>query len=140
MFGDSSVRPVPQLALLGLALCALAYTVIWDQESARERRRLDYLDPKAARKITYLREKNDQNYQSFVQPSDIDSDIFRRLPVVDGDDPGWVGLCDNMLLFMPQSLSHNGHGSQINNYILAATVATFTTNLASSARLGQQAE
>ena len=126
MFGDSSVRPVPQLALLGLALCALAYTVIWDKESARERRRLDYLDPKAARKITYLRDKINQNYQSFVQPSDIVSDIFRRLPVVDGDDPGRVGLCDDMLLFMPQSFSHNGHGSQINNYILAATVATFT--------------
>ena len=114
--------------LIGLA-CTLAYIAIWNDDSistpsslADDRRKLAYLDEKPARKLIYNRDRIDQNFQSFVQPTDIDSDIFRRVPTVADEED----LCDNILLFMPYSFSHNGHGSQLNNYILAATIATFT--------------
>lgn len=34
--------------------------------------------------------------------------------------------CDDVFLFMPYAFAHNGHGSQLNSYLLAVMIATFT--------------
>lgn len=102
------------------------------------RRALSYLDPKPHRMQPYGRAIINQNYQALRQPSEIDSDLFRKrgqsAGVAGGGNDGTYNkgyaddesACDDVLLFMPYSFAHNGHGSQLNNYILAAMIATFT--------------
>lgn len=74
--------------------------------------------------------KDSFHFEYLLPPSELDLTVSRRLPVhlhvapddtVTHDD----GLCDDILLFLPDSFARNGHGSQLNSYILAAEVATY---------------
>lgn len=74
--------------------------------------------------------KDSFHFEYLLPPSELDLTVSRRLPIhtpvppddnITPDD----GLCDDVLLFMPDSFSRNGHGSQLNSYILAAEVATY---------------
>jgi len=74
--------------------------------------------------------KESFHFEYLLPPSELDLTVSRRLPIhtpvppddhVTPDD----GLCDDVLLFLPDSFSRNGHGSQLNSYILAAEVATY---------------
>lgn len=126
----------PRLALLGLALCAVAYCSIFlcGNEGAPSRlllrRRLAFLDLGAEdppKRLPYGRDTFDQNYQSLVRPSVIHSDMFRqRAREGTAADAAAAGACDDVLLFLPHAFGHNGHASQLNNYLLAALIATFT--------------
>lgn len=78
------------------------------------------MDPQPSPIVPYGRSLINQNFQSLVRPSDIDSSFFRRKG--ENDTPN----CDDVLLFLPYPFGHNGHGSQLNNYLLAAMIATFT--------------
>lgn len=140
-------RSVPR-AVFGLALCALLYAVIWDQQAnlddddnddgfhlgGGDRRQLAFLDPVEQKRFPYGRDMIDQNYQSLMLPSVIDSSMFRLQNPNDFQFPPYIppssssssqSVCDDVLVFMPQPFAHNGHGSQINSYILASLVATF---------------
>lgn len=135
--------------LVGLTVCAISYTAIWDDAddgplSTLLRRQLAYLDVEPSPVVPYGRALVDQNFQSLSRPSDIDGDLFRRKTkakaqknAADGTELGGPGThvppldadpgaCDDVLVFMPYSFGHNGHGSQLNNYLLAAMIATFT--------------
>ncbi|KAL7535059.1 hypothetical protein ACHAXR_006245 [Thalassiosira sp. AJA248-18] len=121
-------------AILGLFIFAISCTIIfWDGRSSSRlllRRQLAYLDTIPAPTIKYGRTDIDQNYQSLIQPSGIDSSIFRKQAQerVGAGAKGYTEetACDDIFLFMPQMFAHNGHGSQLNNYLLAAMIATFT--------------
>lgn len=80
------------------------------------------MDSQPSPTATYGRARIDQNFQSLVRPSDIDGSFFRRNPQSDAAPD----TCDNVLIFLPYSFGHNGIASQLNNYLLAAMIATFT--------------
>ncbi|KAL7529844.1 hypothetical protein ACHAWF_003131 [Thalassiosira exigua] len=70
----------------------------------------------------------DRDDYSHLQPrSDVDPAAIERAtrraldPAAGGRD-----RCDNVLLYLPGQLGHAGLGSQLNTYLLAAAVATFT--------------
>ena len=74
--------------------------------------------------------KDSFQFEYLLPPSELDLTVSRRLPShtpvhpddhITPDD----GLCDDILLFLPDSFSRNGHGSQLNSYILAAEIATY---------------
>ncbi|KAL7532423.1 hypothetical protein ACHAXR_004619 [Thalassiosira sp. AJA248-18] len=74
----------------------------------------------------------DSQYETLVPPSEIDYGIQNRLQSWDQNQQcypkkknGPSTKCDDILLFMPQIFARNGHGSQLNSYLLAAMVATF---------------
>ena len=86
----------------------------------------------------------DGQFETLVPPSEVDYSIKNRLPWErkgysarrrndggsggSGNDSGddvARGKCDDLLLFMPAPFARNGHGSQLNSYLLAAMVATF---------------
>lgn len=147
-------------SILGLILCAVAYTALWDIDDSgvlmarrwwfRPRRRLAYLDSRPVRTMPYGKETINPNYQSFLKPSEIDGMIFLRNRKLDQPQPlqeekggesnndlsmlveedelssSPSSSCDNIFLFMPQNFAHHGHGSQLNNYILASLIASHT--------------
>jgi hypothetical protein len=146
-------------SILGLILCAITYTALWDIDESgvlmarrwwfRPRRQLAYLDSRPVRSTSYGKNNINPNYQSFLKPSEIDGMMFlrnRRLDqpqqqqgVEEGagessinindtsmKNDGLSASCDNIFLFMPQSFAHHGHGSQLNNYILASLIASHT--------------
>ena len=129
-------RPRSRLnsTILTLALLfGITYTIIWNSEeiTPRLRRNLTYLDAKPSKSLKYGRFDIDQNFNSLVQPSHIDSDLFRKKKQDDDADAGSNGYteetaCDDVFLFMPHYFGHNGQGSQLNNYMLASMIATFT--------------
>eukprot|EP00581_Thalassiosira_minuscula_P012210 CAMPEP_0183715970 /NCGR_PEP_ID=MMETSP0737-20130205/10017_1 /TAXON_ID=385413 /ORGANISM="Thalassiosira miniscula, Strain CCMP1093" /LENGTH=566 /DNA_ID=CAMNT_0025945157 /DNA_START=75 /DNA_END=1775 /DNA_ORIENTATION=+ len=144
---SSRRRSMLRGALVGIALCAASYTIIWGdyvlriplsenfqlrrhRMMPRDRRQLGYLDSEPSSPLKYGRTLIDQNFQSLVRPSGIDSSIFRKMTQAThgAGDKGYdeSTACDNIFLLMPYSFGHNGHGSQLNNFILAALVATFT--------------
>ncbi|KAL7533692.1 hypothetical protein ACHAXR_005389 [Thalassiosira sp. AJA248-18] len=111
-----------QCTLSSLALCAITcYTFVWNNEiipsGSAGRRRLAFLDnsPVPAQ----------SQFTALVHPGSIDS---RHVPMYDGDDndPERDSLCDDVFLFMTSGFDRNGHGSRLNNYLLAALVATYT--------------
>ena len=59
-------------------------------------------------------------YETLVPPSEIDDTIENRLQWDETNRN-----CDNVFLFMPQIFARNGHGSQLNSYLLAAMLATY---------------
>lgn len=59
-------------------------------------------------------------YQTLVPPSEIDFKLERRL----FETPGYK-QCGRILLYLPHDFARNGHGSQLNNYLLAAMLATY---------------
>ena len=61
-------------------------------------------------------------FETLVSPSELDFTISRRLPWEQDDSPD---KCDDILLLMPEYFARNGHGSQLNSYLLAAMMATF---------------
>ena len=63
-------------------------------------------------------------YQTLVPPSEVDYTIERRLPWNQPNNK-CINKCDDVLLFMPHIFARNGHGSQLNNYLLAAMLASF---------------
>lgn len=74
--------------------------------------------------------KDSFHFEYLLPPSELDLTVSRRLPIhtpVPPDDTVTPddGLCDDVLLFLPDSFARNGHGSQLNSYILAAEVATY---------------
>jgi len=113
----------------------------------RQRRQLAYLDSHPAPVVPYGRALIDQNFQSLTLPSHIDSALFRSkaetnaadgtqskhiLGVLETADSRELGAppdaaaCDRVLVFMPLPFGHNGHGSQLNSYLLAVMIATFS--------------
>jgi len=95
------------------------------QQQQHSNRQLSFLDS-----IWSDYGKDSFHFEYLLPPSELDLTVSRRLPVhlhvapddtVTPDD----GLCDDILLFLPDSFARNGHGSQLNSYILAAEVATF---------------
>lgn len=74
--------------------------------------------------------KDSFHFEYLLPPSELDLTVSRRLPLhtdVPPDDTITPddGLCDDILLFMPDSFARNGHGSQLNSYLLASEVATY---------------
>ncbi|KAL7545589.1 hypothetical protein ACHAWF_008939 [Thalassiosira exigua] len=72
----------------------------------------------------------ESQFQTLVPPSEIDYTIKNRLPWEQRDrssrKPDAIDeKCGDILLFMPQMFARNGHGSQLNSYLLAAMLATF---------------
>ncbi len=63
-------------------------------------------------------------FQTLVPPSEIDYTIERRLPWNQPNNQ-CRNKCDDILLFMPDYFARNGHGSQLNSYLLAAMLASF---------------
>ena len=59
-------------------------------------------------------------YQTLVPPSEIDFKLEGRL----FETPGYK-QCGRILLYLPHDFARNGHGSQLNNYLLAAMLATY---------------
>ena len=111
-------RPRSRLpyALLGLAVFAFSYTILWDEGvTSRERRQFAYIDDSA--------NSTGSQFQALVKPSGIDISIHSRLPPYDENDKDDT-LCDDVLLFMPHTLAYEGHGRQLNSYLLAALIAT----------------
>lgn len=139
LFIISRPRSRLRYIILSLVLCAISYTIQSDLELTsifgrrlRSRRQLTYLDPLPSRPIPYSRSLINQNYQSLLQPSAIDSALFKKeiqqAQQIAGGSKGYddESMCDNVFLFMPQQFAHNGHGSQLNSYLLASMIATFT--------------
>jgi len=62
----------------------------------------------------------DGQYETLVPPSEIDDSIVNRLNWDQSNSH-----CDDVFLFMPQIFARNGHGSQLNSYLLAAMMATY---------------
>lgn len=125
-------RSAPR-AIVGLALCAMLYTIIWDQRPdddgdllLGDRRQLAYLDAVQQKKVPYGRHLVDQNYQALMWPTAIDGSMFKKQKPEDFIESSSSSPCDSIFLFMPQPFAHNGHGSQLNNFLLASLVATFT--------------
>jgi hypothetical protein len=63
-------------------------------------------------------------FQTLVPPSEIDYTIERRLPWNQPNNQ-CSNKCDDLFLFLPDSFARNGHGSQLNSYLLAVMLATF---------------
>jgi hypothetical protein len=64
--------------------------------------------------------KDTTQFETLLPPSEIDFTIDKRLTWGEPDK------CDDILLFMPYYKSQHGQGSQLNTYLMAATLATFT--------------
>lgn len=72
----------------------------------------------------------DGQYETLVPPSEIDYGIKGRLPWEQSNYSSRKASaggdkCGDVLLFMPQLFARNGHGSQLNSYLLAAMLATY---------------
>lgn len=72
----------------------------------------------------------DSQFETLVPPSEIDYSIKNRLPweqkqCTAAEKMAATNKCNDILLFMPHMFARNGHGSQLNSYLLAALVATF---------------
>jgi len=151
--GRSGLRKKDSFIYGGLfVLCGImSYTVFWmdglnyhhhysyDLAAAATTTSSDPLQqqqPNTNRQLSFLDSvwseygKDSFHFEYLLPPSELDLTVSRRLPVhtavppddnVTPDD----GLCDDILLFLPDSFSRNGHGSQLNSYILAAEVATY---------------
>lgn len=134
-------RTRPQYAVLILVLCTISYSALRDYDflssvALHGRRNLAYLDSIPTKPMPYGRAMIDQNYQSLLLPSGIDSSLFRKksqkISIKGMSNLMWSkgydeeAACDEVFLFMPQAFSHNGHGSQLNSYLLASMIATFT--------------
>ena len=121
-------RPTILMILLGV----ISYTTLdhdLSQFANDGRRHLAFLDASDITNIRkpYGRAVIDQNFQGLLHPSEIESSLFRSKGVV--HDKGFTddgSACDNVLLFLPHTFSNHGHGSQMNSYLLAAMVSTFT--------------
>ena len=106
-----------------------------------KRRQLAYFDTVQMKPMPYGRRLIDPNFQSLIYPTDIDGGMFKKQTPQDfeaaavadakgGEESStnnkrW-SACEDILLFMPYPFAHNGHGSQLNSFILAALVATYT--------------
>jgi len=129
-----------------LILCNISHAVLWDRYRDRDRanplysernppRQLAYLDtgnnPAGTHIVTYGHQKIDPNYNALLHPSDIDSSVFRSKQnsnkkfVVNKGYADDESACENVLLFLPHSFAHTGHANQLNNYLLAAMIATY---------------
>jgi hypothetical protein len=70
-------------------------------------------------------------YETLVPPSEVDYRIKSRLPweqkahSSQKEKKAAAGKCEDVMLFMPAVFARNGHGSQLNNYLLAAMLATY---------------
>lgn len=63
-------------------------------------------------------------FETLVSPAELDFTTSRRLPWEEQDEKS-SDKCDEILLLMPEYFARNGHGSQLNSYLLAAMMATF---------------
>jgi len=61
-------------------------------------------------------------FETLVSPAELDFTISRRLPWEQDESPD---KCEEILLLMPEYFARNGHGSQLNSYVLAAMMATY---------------
>ena len=61
-------------------------------------------------------------FESLVSPAELDFTISRRMPWEQDESPE---KCEEILLLMPEYFARNGHGSQMNSYVLAAMMATY---------------
>mmetsp|Transcript_17 Transcript_17/g.53 ORF Transcript_17/g.53 Transcript_17/m.53 type:complete len:593 (-) Transcript_17:2396-4174(-) len=61
-------------------------------------------------------------FETLVSPAELDFTISRRLPWEQDESPE---KCEEILLLMPEYFARNGHGSQLNSYVLAAMMATY---------------
>ncbi|KAL7457645.1 hypothetical protein ACHAWC_009207, partial [Mediolabrus comicus] len=62
------------------------------------------------------------NFETLVPPSEIDLQIQQRIPLVqEGHE------CDDILLYMPNQADTNTLGGQLNSYLLAVMLATYTS-------------
>ena len=61
-------------------------------------------------------------FETLVSPAELDFTISRRLPWEQDESPE---KCDEILVLMPEYFARNGHGSQLNSYVLAAMMATY---------------
>ena len=61
-------------------------------------------------------------FETLVSPTELDFTIPRRLPWAQDDSPD---KCKEILVLMPEYFARNGHGSQLNSYVLAAMMATY---------------
>ena len=61
-------------------------------------------------------------FETLVSPAELDFTISRRLPWEQDESPD---KCDEILVLMPEYFARNGHGSQLNSYVLAAMMATY---------------
>jgi len=141
--------------VVAIVLCATTFHVIisssWDDNSSSQlddlddkRRQLAYFDTVQMKPIPYGRRLIDPNFQSLIHPTDIDGVMFKKQTPEDFEaastdadtDKGGGGessttikkwsACEDILLFMPYPFAHNGHASQLNSFILASLVATYT--------------
>jgi hypothetical protein len=123
-------RAVISLAIcaVGLAICAILYAIIWDDVNnpALHGQLLAFLDPVEQKPIPYGRDMVGQNYQSLSWPTSTDSSMFRKQKPKDFESSSLSSPCDDILLFMPKTFSKRGHGSQINSFILASLIATYS--------------
>ncbi len=72
-----------------------------------------------------LQNPNNFQFPPYIQDIDISpsSSASASLLIESKSKPKLV--CNNVFLFMPQLFAHNGHGSQLNSYLLASLVARF---------------
>jgi hypothetical protein len=104
-----------------------------------KRRQLAYFDTIQMKPIPYGRRLIDPNFQSLIYPTDIDGKMFKKQTPQEFEEAAAAALaggeessnkkwsaCQDILLFMPYPFAHNGHGSQLNSFILAGLVATYT--------------
>jgi hypothetical protein len=61
-------------------------------------------------------------FETLVSPAELDFTVSRRLPWTQDVSPD---KCDEILVLMPEYFARNGHGSQLNSYVLAAMMATY---------------
>jgi hypothetical protein len=113
------LRSRPQYVVLAVCAISLSFTflVTWNGEEPTT----SSLQEKP-RRLNFVSVAADQ-YEGLVQPSALDKSISDRLPTQGNEGES---LCDDILLYMPQSVAHKGHGAQLNSYLLAAVIATFT--------------
>jgi len=122
-------KPRPRLyhGLFGLAFCAIAYTALpWDDANnpaGRPPRRLAYLDNSPPKRHGVY--NSSPEFTALVRPSEISAAALRGTPAYDATDED-DSSCDDVLLYMPASFAHLGHGAQLNSYLLAAMIATYT--------------
>lgn len=121
-------------AVLGLVVCAISYMIIWDGEEAfteggvegglRQQRRLAFLDgTDVIGKVGYY--QSSPSFTSLAKPSKIKTSVQRQAPPYDPADRT-DSTCDDILLYMPHTIAGtDGHGAQLNAYILASMMATY---------------
>lgn len=126
----SSIRPRMRLqyAVLGVVVCAVVAVIFWDGDEyeggvlRNTHRNLGFLD---SLNPTHMGIYNSSpEYTSLGKPSDINTAMHRQAPAFDASDPH-DSSCDDLLLYLPDTMAHAGHGAQLNSYMLASMMATY---------------